>query len=301
MTMHEHDPDTIMAFLEGSLDAARAAAVEEHMETCSECSEELRLQQVALEVLRDTPRVYLSAAESAHLHRTLHGRLGVATAPVPAPQKRRWAWRGTALGAAAVMLIAVLLVAPRLVLIGASDREAEDAALSNSAQTAELDVPAEPEAYDLREGLRAEAGDTLGSSPATVAAGEITDGDEEAHQTWDLSKAGLEELLAVVIDAGGCPAEVQERLAALGFPKNVVDTTSEATATDTTEASAAGSHPCVDVGLSELPDTVSAFVVTGGTTDEGEVVVIAYVPENVDEAVLLSHLVESCTIAMRVP
>jgi hypothetical protein len=58
---------------------------------------------------------------------------------------------------------------------------------------------------------------------------------------------------------------------------------------------------CVDTGLAELPDTVTAFVVADAMSDEGEVQVIAYVPAEVDDTVILSHLLPSCTIVDRSP
>jgi len=120
MTMHEHNSDLIMAVAEERLTDDRRVAVAE-IASCQECSKDLELQRTALAALEQAPRAYLTAIESARLRDAVRSELKLASLdPVSAaPLRRRRFPLGVLAGAAAVLL-AVVIAAPALNLLGSS-------------------------------------------------------------------------------------------------------------------------------------------------------------------------------------
>jgi len=282
--MHENDPDTILALLDGSLEASRARAVEAHMAECEACSTELGTQRIALEALQGAPRAYLTAAESADLHQTLHRRLGLAPSPAPRVAGSRRPSRLTVLVGAAVVLIGVLAVAPRLSFFGSD--EADSVALASRDQA--QDETMQPQAV---------AGENDAADATTIAAAGLGDGASPEQPTrsnlYAANAPDLDVIREAVIAAGGDSTKVTREFEDDGAPPPILGE-APAEAYDRPDT-------CVDAGLAELPDTVDAFVVTGAVTSEGEIVVVAYVPADVNDTVVLSHLVPSCTVVDRSP
>jgi len=221
--MHEHDQDIIMALAEGTLAAETAAAAEAEISACSTCRRDLELQRMAVAVLDDTPRAYLTAVESARLHERLHQELSVTTlraAPSPRRQgaisRQGWGrWIGAAAGAAAVF-VALFLILPSLGGLGGDD----DASTEMVAMDGATETTASPEiasAPQMREEFAADADDLAGvegggaaettaaasSATTTTAAGFSTEdpaADSANFLTWFVSGDLNEQLRLEVIE-----------------------------------------------------------------------------------------------------
>jgi hypothetical protein len=285
MTMHSNDPETILALLDGTLDESRARAVREHIAECDQCAAELAMQQTALAALHGAPRAFLTAAESADLHRTMHRRLGLVTVAEHRPRRSRLASRVAALAGVAAVLIGVLAVAPHLSFLASED--SSDVTVAFAQFEANEVAPEEP---ILGDDMRAAAGAT---TYASEAGGALTPEETSPSFLALQSVPDLDTVRREVIAAGGDAARATEFLSEDGEMAAVPDGGARTSSED--------SGTCVDSGLAELPDTVDAFVVANAMSDEGEVQVIAYVPADVDDTVILSHLLPSCTIVDRSP
>lgn len=180
MTLHEHDRDLVMALAEGSLDAGAEARAHEELAGCAECADELVWQIEALDVLEAAPPIAMTGPESSELHLALDAALihqRVTPAPIPA-KPRGFNW--VPIFSVAAVLLALVLVAPALDLLGSSD----DASFETAAQelTAEdeagkVDTAAPPEAPAADEfdrasvpnGEQGESGGAVGPTDTTTA------------------------------------------------------------------------------------------------------------------------------------
>ncbi len=122
--MHRHDEDLIMALADGALSGEAADEARLEIEGCAECLADLEAQRTAVDWLRTVKPVAMSELEIARLSRNLDVELGhdrrAAVEPTPLPS--RWSrvpW--TPLVAVAAVLVAVVLVAPSLNLLGGGD------------------------------------------------------------------------------------------------------------------------------------------------------------------------------------
>ncbi len=280
MTMHSNDPETILALLDGTLDESRARAVREHIAECDLCAAELAMQQTALAALHGAPRAFLTAAESADLHSTMHRRLGLVTVAEHRPRRSRIASRVAALAGVAAVLIGVLTVAPHLSFLASED--SSDITIAAAQAERDESTPATPV-----------PGDNLSAASDVAPLGDAMT-EETTRASMTLGPVpDLDTVRREVIAAGGDALKTTDRL--------------ETDGEDAAVPNAGGyggdlwAGTCVDTGLAELPDTVTAFVVADAMSDEGEVQVIAYVPAEVDDTVILSHLLPSCTIVDRSP
>jgi anti-sigma factor RsiW len=104
----------VQAEFDGELDAAEAAALARHRETCPICQAAAAELAQTRELLR-APGVYRPAPDD--LRARVLANLGTAR-PVPSPPKKSWlvqwrqGWAGFGLGAACAAALAFLLVAP---------------------------------------------------------------------------------------------------------------------------------------------------------------------------------------------
>ncbi len=197
MTVHEHDRDLIMDLVEGTLDEAASERARNEISGCAECRTDLADLEVALSALGDLGPVPMSEFESARLTRDLDVALAherpAATPAVPSENpKRRISW--VPLGSIAAVLLAVVLIAPGLELLGGSDdssdlataafeqdddsdaADAADEAADDGAAMSALEAP-QAETSDVEEEVAADAEEEGG------AAIESTESDREPTTT----------------------------------------------------------------------------------------------------------------------
>lgn len=248
MIHHDHDPELIMAIAEGGdvSDAERAAVAE-----CPECSADLAAQSVALTVLRAATPVALTELESVRLMRRLDAELGHdrEPAPVRAPRARRRLSWAPAFSIAAIIL-ALVLVAPAMDLLGGGDDEASES-LDMLAFSATTTTAASEEAAGLAPAARMqEAVPETGAPDATVPPTTLAfAGDDEvtaADGGLDLDSAPtLTDLRSIIEDSARDPEVSRQRVAELY---------------DLTEAGLPDdSDVCVEQGQTEVGDTAEAF------------------------------------------
>jgi anti-sigma factor RsiW len=279
MTMHTNDPETILALLDGTLDPSREGAVRAHMADCAECAAELEMQQAALEALHGAPRAFLTAAESADLHRTMHRALGLARPPERRPRRRPFVSRVAVLAGVTAVLIGILTVAPHLTFLASDD--ASDITIAAAQAQRDESTPATP----------VPGNDLSAVSDAAPLGDAMTEETTRASMTLG-PVPDLDTVRRDVIAAGGDALKATDRLETDGEDAGVPMAGGDA---------AEDAGPCVDTGLAELPDTVTAFIVADAMSDNGEVLVIAYVPADVEDTVVLSHLLPTCVIVDRSP
>lgn len=213
MTLHDHDPDLIMALAAGGLDDDERIAAERAIGRCPECSTDLAMQQSALASLATLPDVSLTELEAKRLQRALdaaldHARIST-PAPVAAPPLRKRNW--VPIASIAAIFLALVLVTPALQLVGGGNDDAgpelvavaeqdtdETASAGADSATTAADTmafTAEPEAPSDRaedEGAGQAAVDTTAAAAAdTTAAGEALFG--PAYPSLDTLRLVAEE------------------------------------------------------------------------------------------------------------
>lgn len=298
MTFHDHDHELIMAIAEGAdvSNVERTAIAE-----CPECAAKLAAQLVALAALRSAPTVAVTELESARLLRHLDTELGHVRQPAEVRSvraRRRFSW-APAFSIAAVLL-ALVLVAPRLNLLGGGDdaaSESFDVALSATTTTA----VASGGALELSPAARLqEAAPEDGAADATVppttiapaADGEVT---TAADNGFDLdAPPTLTDLRSIIEDAGGDPQQSRERVA------EVFDLMEPETP-----------NACLTFAVAEVGDVVASFtlgelIVSPDRGAEYELVEAVYVIVTVHEhadrtVVLVAHDPVTCLPVATLP
>lgn len=96
-------------YLDGELDAARAAEFERHLESCRDCTAALDAQEALRSAIS---RGGLYARAPGSLLQRINAEMGVGQEEVSPPRRRVWTWLATA-AAAAVLALAVWTLAPR--------------------------------------------------------------------------------------------------------------------------------------------------------------------------------------------
>lgn len=199
MTLHEHDRDLIMDVAEGALDEPADGRARTEIATCDECSTDLAELQVALAALADIPPAAMSEFEAARLTRDLDNALGhtrpTVAAGAPVRAKRQISW--VPIGSIAAVLLAVVLIAPGLELLGgdaddagnddlsavALEQEsdggstADDSADEDGADLGTLEAPATAEGLD----------DTNSDAENSGGAGETSEAIEEGEDVPDVT------------------------------------------------------------------------------------------------------------------
>lgn len=234
MNHHDHDHDLIMALAEGRLDATAAAAARREVEACDECAADLVLQEAALAALRAVPTVTLTDMEAARLKRDLDTALGHERSVVaPAPARRpRFNWIPVA--SVAAVLLALVMVAPSLQLLGGASDEAADAvaldATEEATATTAASEPLAPAAAQLQENDSAADGEFV--EDFDDAGGGDDAGSEEvpaessttalAAEGYDAAIVALLDELAAELDPVGTEGDARRVVALLGVtPPNV--------------------------------------------------------------------------------
>lgn len=305
MNMHEHDQDLIMALAEGSLGEDAASAARAEIAGCAECGRDLELQRLALSALGELPAAYLTSVEAARLHDNLKRELALA-AESASRRRPAIAWgRWIPVAAAAALLLAVVVSVPGL--IGGDDDSTETIALNDMsttvAATEEAQAPvAAGEAADEmagRLGADSAAATTTAAAAetATTAAAETTQAMTEttaASATGDLEYGFLlpfgsveeldrDELLARIVSEGDeLRAASAEVLAANPDLNACLERISSP-----------------DAMNPELPANGEPILLATVTDDTGsQLLLVAFVPEDVDQTVLATLSPADCEIAV---
>jgi hypothetical protein len=306
--MHEHDTDIIMALAEGSLDPSAAVAAEADLASCATCRADLELQRVAVAALRSAPPAEMNDIERARLHRNLRDELELAV-PTPGAMDRgrdaRLYRLFAGLAGAAAVLVAVVLIGPRLDLLGGGDADTagddtfevalapETTATAGGAQDPSAAVSEDGGAFDRAEsggdtatgsdegnGSATTAPSMTTAAPATTAApGPSAVPDSlTLYSSQELeSLPGLADLAAAIgdaksLEAFGPPDEGNSRL-------EVID-----------------EERCLQIGLNQAPDATEAFILALSGIDDVEVVIVAYVAPDFEIVTVLAHDLETCQI-----
>lgn len=226
--MHRHDQDIIMALADGSLAGAAGDEARSEIEACDDCRSELISQQAALDWLATAEPIEMSELETSRLRRNLdtelgHDRAGAAAAVAAAEQRSgRWSYaQWGALASVAAVLLAVVLVAPSLTLLGAGSDDETVALNTTAVEQESADAQATPETESRSSGA-AERDDTA----LTEAAEEAEMADEPAMATAPTTAAPaagdaaesfgggqLEDILAEFQNAEGDSNLAMDRLA----------------------------------------------------------------------------------------
>jgi hypothetical protein len=312
MKMHEHDQEIIMALAEGTLDDAAAAAATAAIAACVECSADLDLQRLALAALDDVPDVYLTAVESARLHDALKSELvGAKTPPIRAGQPFAWGrWLPVA-GVAAVLLVAIVSL-PTLFGGGFSDDAGDEtvAAVETTAASADVaETTAAPSADALSPSrdddgaaaLEMAAEDLEDSLTATTASAETTT-TMAAPETTTSDLSGVPDLLAFLGNVEDLDrAALLEKLIDEGA--EITEVTNKARNADPffsaclLENTTPEIAPTLGIAVDSEPLLLGIVVVPSGK----ELILVAYVPEDVDETVFATHFAYRCGLVEVLP
>lgn len=312
--MHEHDQDLIMALAEGTLAAAAATAAEAEIGACAECARDLELQRLAVAVLDDTPRAYLTAVESARLHQRLHQQLAVTGSrpPSPAPRpatgrRQAWGrWVGLAAGAAAVF-VAAFLVLPSLGGLGGSDDDASSEMVAMDGATETSAAPETAAAPQMREefaGATDDAGGadaalesdmaetTAAASATTTTAGPSTedpDADAANFLSWFVVGDLDEELRAQVLDQFSFDREY------LGFADEQIKSINPNWAACVDGLVASGRFSSTDAQI------VGVIVAESGENAGMERLLVAFIASDIGDTTLASITIPECEVFETLP
>jgi len=289
MKMHEHDQELIMALAEGRLAADAAAEAHAEIASCSECSADLDLQMAAIAILDDMPEVYMTVAESARLHTKLKRELSLETRPETAPARRSFAWSRLlpAAGVAAALLV-VIISLPSL-LGGGSDDSSDETIASPSFDvgatetTAAMEIP--------RDGMEEMAGgDNATAEAAPPAALQTTEAPEATTTTMAaLSDDGSGGLLGTLSFLG--PVDEVDTAALLDLIRSedvdLAGDSEQAKNADPVLAGCLAESVTAEVAAIWGLPVDSSPVIMGTVVDDlgGELLLVAYVPENIADTV----------------
>ena len=287
--MHQHNPDLIMALAEGSLGPDAAAAAEAEIAACARCSEDMALQVIALEALREAPAAVVNEFESARISRNLKRELKLAphTTVQPATRRRRFIPIAM-LGSAAAILIAVVFAAAVLQDFGGGDSEATatTAPATTTAAPAATSAPAEPEPTVHAAGEERADATTTTSAPTTAA---TTVPAAERYLLAEVSASeDLGVLRNVVVEQAGTASSSQlsgwSQLGGLEFSVEAIELS------------------CGQEGTAlYVTDAINFFTIARGEIDDIDVIVIAYVRDPLEVTEIIAHDATTCEIVAQVP
>jgi hypothetical protein len=294
MKMHEHDQELIMALAEGTLDTAAATAAETALAGCDECVRDLELQRVAIEALHDSPAVYLSATESARLHKALKDELSLAAAVTRRPNVAWGRWAGLAMGAAAMFFGAVLVLPA---LFGGEDdsatvafEEVQDRAATESATTA------------------AAAATTAAPSAAMAPSIDFDDALESGDGTTGAADSVAAATTTAAAAGAGIPAyeidgDLTEELRSEIVDRLMDDPATFALSDDVAKNFAPGLHVCLGELVSEaIPDNAEAQVLGTVIGEDGqERLLVVYITPGLEDSVIVALDLPGCTVYQTIP
>ncbi|MDX2344964.1 MAG: hypothetical protein QNL12_15255 [Acidimicrobiia bacterium] len=307
--MHKHDQEIIMALAEETLDEAAATAALAEISGCTECTEDLELQRLALSVLAEAPAVYMSATESAQLHSDLRSKLGVPTRS-PAPRRATVAWGrwvSVAAGTAAMFLV-IFMVVPNI--LGGSDSDSaavttaaasaaaneESAAMDTTTASAEM-VPQDREDI-LAGGLADDSAEYAASTETTAAPMAATTTTMAATESTD-SAIGLADILPV-IGFGDLTEEIRQKVIdefiADGADLRLRDQLAK---TVTIDAGECFTQLAIDLGIPPTSEAIATGLLHGD--DSRERIVVTYLMDDVNEIILVVVDYPECEVVQTIP
>ncbi len=261
MNTHDHDRDLIMALAEGTLDAPAAARARRSIESCAECAEDLALQESALALFAAAPPVTLTELEAARLGRDLdtalgHDRTAVAAADT-SPRRFNWA----PVFSIAAVLLALVLVAPQLELLGggqddsgsegvALDAITEDVSAGDGEGGADVQSAEAPSTDELVTQSDRSGDEAAESSPTEAAAA-------EENATFSAPSDVTEQLLVVLhqtIEPSDDPDDARILAADLGVEPPPLDDDQADCLAEGAEALGLGSDDAYVLGDVDLGD-----------------------------------------------
>jgi anti-sigma factor RsiW len=313
MKMHEHDQELIMALAEGTLDDAAAAQAAAEIAACVECSADLELQRFALEALDAAPDVYLTAVESAQLHSALRRELST-TAP-PVRRKPSFAWgKWIPVAGLAAAFVFFLALIPGMMSGNSDSAELETvAAAETTAAASSQDFATEAPMAEMAPSDRTadDAGGAMDGTEsledalaaATTAAPETTAAPAETTTTKVGDESGT---LIASLDNLGAVSEIDpaslldtllldvELFTAVSDEARAVYPSFEMCLLETASAEIAPLHG--------IPSGSEPVIVGLVTTERGEeLVLVAYMPEDAQKTVFVTHQVEPCGVVAVLP
>ncbi len=292
--MHNHDYELIMALAEGSLDPAAEASARAEVEACPECAQDLELQIAGFEALQALPQAGLTELESARLHRDLRRELGI-TKHEARPPAARSRLPLAALGTAAAVLVAVVLVGPGLNLIGGADSSSDTTSVvaATEAAAATTAAPALGAGTDeAREGLSspdavadAEQAPTAAPTTAAPAATIVTttappllDSDRFAYFMKDVDLEAL-----------------REEMTSFSFEEDAARSEALRMAGDSIlEEDLGAAEACIALTLTSEDNFLEGFQLARTQYDGREVLLIVYLAEDLEESALIAHAADNC-------
>ncbi|MCP4964110.1 MAG: hypothetical protein GY926_02630 [bacterium] len=304
MKMHEHDQEIIMALAEGTLDDAAAAAAETAISPCAECTTDLELQRLALSVLDEAPAVYMTATESSQLHSSLKKELRVlSSAPAPITKQFAWGrWLSVAAGAAAVFLV-VFMVLPGLE-IGSNDDSADMTIAAaaptetTASATAERERAASEPSNDASFAVDGAADDLEAIAETTAAPAETTTTVGAATDTTD-SSVGIADSLPL-LGVGELTPEIRDGVVtSLMTDADGLRLRDEITKSATPDVVACFAQLADELGIPSAHEALAIGLLAGD--DGAERITVAYVPDNVEDALLVVVDYPGCTVHEMLP
>jgi hypothetical protein len=292
--MHNHDYELIMALAEGSLDPAAEASARAEIEVCPECAQDLELQVVGFEALQALPPAGLTELEAARLHRDLRRDLGITRQEARQPAARS-RLPLAALGTAAAVLVAVVLVGPGLNLIGGGDSSSDTTTVvaATDAAAATTAAPALGAGSDeAQEGA---------SSPDSIAAAEVAPAvapTTAAPATTMVTTTGSVVLetdrFAYFLDDADLEA-LRDGLAASSFEEDSARSQALRVAGGSiVEEDFGAAEACIELTLSSEDNFLEGFQLARGQYDGREVLLIVYLAEALEESALIAHAADNC-------
>ena len=97
--------ELLWAYLEKEITAEEAVKIEEHLENCAECREELKLQKEMKEMLAGLPDEELPDGYHAELMQKLQAEAAPNVVPFPVKKKKQPVWKQWGMVAAAVLVV----------------------------------------------------------------------------------------------------------------------------------------------------------------------------------------------------
>ena len=311
MKMHEHNEEIIMAIAEGALDDVAATAAHAEIAGCAECTRDLELQRLALSALEEAPSVYLTAAESSRLHQGLKRELtGIKLSPAPRKPRVAWGkWLPALAGTAAVFLV-VFMILPGV--MGGGDSDSSDVTTASATETT---AAAATEQSALERTTTAAAAPVAPEEAANLGDDTALDYMAGAEAATEAPAASTTTSAATETTASEDPTWV-DVLPIIGFGdlseevrQNIIDQLrtddsrlrllDESTKATTTRIETCFSQLAIALGIPEGSEAIAVGNLAG--TDGAERLVVAYVPDDVNETVLVATSYPVCEAFQVIP